>query len=310
MSNFALKFNKPPLSEIFRVHNRTITDPDQIIDWLSGEEVRVFNPGRNKEEGYSHPLASIGLRRNESLAEHAFDEIDFAQQGKMLRESAAGLLPAKHFLVREWTTVHPLAIGLGTPSFYENGIQLHHIYGFPYLPASSIKGAMRHWTIYRYFDNREEKAVRDPFFRYLFGYNAEEDNKSQGGRAQVIYWDAFPQPPADQQAFLKVDILNTHFSEYYGGKEAPTDTQDPIPVYFLTVKKNTPFQFILGIRKRPKPKGFVQNYPELAAAIIGKKPSLLYIAEYLLRETLQHWGIGAKTALGYGRLQAPQNNAT
>jgi CRISPR-associated protein Cmr6 len=41
------------------------------------------------------------------------------------------------------TTKSKLAIGLGLPSFFENGITLHHIYGVPYIPASSFKGFIR-----------------------------------------------------------------------------------------------------------------------------------------------------------------------
>src|SRR5690606_28759234 len=34
-----------------------------------------------------------------------------------------------------------LAVGLGEISVYETSIKLHHIYGFPYIPASTFKGS-------------------------------------------------------------------------------------------------------------------------------------------------------------------------
>lgn len=40
-------------------------------------------------------------------------------------------------------TGYRLAVGLGLPSFFENGLTLHHIYGTPYIPGSSVKGLVR-----------------------------------------------------------------------------------------------------------------------------------------------------------------------
>jgi len=37
--------------------------------------------------------------------------------------------------------------GLGLPSVYEVSLNLHHIYGIPYIPASSIKGVTRMWVL-------------------------------------------------------------------------------------------------------------------------------------------------------------------
>lgn len=44
-----------------------------------------------------------------------------------------------------------LALGLGNASVYETSITLHHIYGIPYIPASSIKGIVRSWVITEFF---------------------------------------------------------------------------------------------------------------------------------------------------------------
>ncbi len=40
-----------------------------------------------------------------------------------------------------------LVIGLGSESVYETGLTLHHIYGFPYIPGSAIKGVTRHHVV-------------------------------------------------------------------------------------------------------------------------------------------------------------------
>jgi CRISPR-associated protein Cmr6 len=45
-----------------------------------------------------------------------------------------------------------LVIGLGLPSPLETGITLHHLYGFPYLPGSAIKGVTRNWRLQQIAD--------------------------------------------------------------------------------------------------------------------------------------------------------------
>ena len=37
-----------------------------------------------------------------------------------------------------------LVVGMGTNPTLETGIQLHHLYGFPYIPGSSVKGMLHH----------------------------------------------------------------------------------------------------------------------------------------------------------------------
>jgi CRISPR-associated protein Cmr6 len=45
-----------------------------------------------------------------------------------------------------------LVVGLGLPSPLETGITLHHLYGFPYLPGSAIKGVTRNWRLQQIAD--------------------------------------------------------------------------------------------------------------------------------------------------------------
>jgi CRISPR type III-B/RAMP module RAMP protein Cmr6 len=40
-----------------------------------------------------------------------------------------------------------LAIGLGTGSIFETSMSLHHVHGFPYIPASGIKGIVRSYLV-------------------------------------------------------------------------------------------------------------------------------------------------------------------
>lgn len=88
----------------------------------------------------------------------------------------------------KWRTV----AGLGGSSVFETGMTLHHIYGIPYFPASSIKGLVRSFLISEYFGNEENpnipelektkplvnaeyRAYQDLNFCYLFGAPKEAE---------------------------------------------------------------------------------------------------------------------------------------
>jgi len=168
-----------------------------------------------------------------------------------------------------------LAIGIGTASIYETSISLHHIYGIPYIPAQSIKGSFRSYIIENYFDSDEKTAFNDKGFIAIFGSNSEQGN--------VIFFDAFSKQPK-----LQLDIMNNHYQNYYGKNEAPTDTQNPNPINFLTIV-NTEFRFMLTAK---------ENKSIATGKFEGKK--ILDVVATELKQSLQFFGIGAKTAVGYG----------
>ncbi len=162
-------------------------------------------------------------------------------------------------------------VGLGGESVYETGMTLHHIYGFPYIPATAIKGIAHHYA-------REEGKDTDLILK-IFGSD-DTDNPQQG---KVIFFDAFP----ITAPILSPDIMNNHYPKYYDGSgKPPADWQSPIPIFFLTVKE-TSFKFVVGM----KPKEEKAN------------PTLLKTTIDLLKEALSQKGIGAKTAVGYGYMQ-------
>ena len=168
-------------------------------------------------------------------------------------------------------------IGLGADSVYETGITLHHIYGFPYIPATAIKGVSRGYIISEKFQNKEETAFQDKEFCDIFGCVSKSYYK-ESRQGKVTFFDAMPISIPQ----LKPDIMNVHYPDYYNGSKAPTDTQNPNPIFFLTVE-NTEFQFMLGCKE--------------------ENENLLSIAFEWLKNALQNNGIGAKTAVGYGYMK-------
>lgn len=75
---------------------------------------------------------------------------NFAQRHKANAQALCSGLKTLE-LKPEWK----LAIGLGGGSIFETAISLHHIHGFPYIPASSIKGALRTFVINTIFGTQE-----------------------------------------------------------------------------------------------------------------------------------------------------------
>lgn len=182
-----------------------------------------------------------------------------------------------------------LAIGIGSASVYETSITLHHIYGLPFIPAQSIKGSLRSYIIHKYFEKElfsekykdkyskfeDEVLYKTPWFVEIFG-----SNDKQG---KVIFFDAFT-----KESEIKVDIMNNHYQKYYNGSEAPTDTQNPNPVNFMTLK-NAKFQITIATKENIK-----------INEGLFKDEDILALVKKELSNALEVFGIGAKTAVGYG----------
>ena len=162
-----------------------------------------------------------------------------------------------------------LITGIGASSSLEVGMILHHIYGIPYIPSSSLKGLLRYYL--NTIDSDSELDVNK-----LLG-TSEEDISVKG---QLVLLDAFPEPGFK----ISVDIMNNHYQDYYMGDKPPADWMDPNPVKFLTVKDAT-FVF------------------RLIANDNSVEGSTLEEVAQKLAEALTELGIGAKTAVGYGRFK-------
>lgn len=219
------------------------------------------------------------------------------------------------------TLKHRMVIGLGAAHPQETSMTLHHIFGIPYIPGSAIKGITSHWFVLKEFNNLHLSDYGQILYFAKILENANMDNRdgygpddklsfedfkkkfksdqippdpklydflkngkdkillfqeifgNQGNSGKVIFFDAYPKDDIK----LKIDIMNPHYPNYYSGKEAPTDYQSPRPIKFLTIEQ-TKFCFYIA----------------------SKESDLLKATEAYLKEALSEFGIGAKTALGYG----------
>ncbi len=231
-------------------------------------------------EGRDPPGLVEGTERREVLETFV---LDFNGRGKLPSSAAVKLLGAIHN--RQKHAIHHLrgtgdsmeailesrlATGLGAPHPTEIGFTFERSTGVPYLPGSSVKGIAR--AAAGLFGDQDEETLFGPG-------KIERDSKAWAG--DLVFLDAYPVV----WPRLEVDIINCHHSPYYGGKRSyPAETDDPVPVYFLTVAAGARFAFRVLSRS---------GKPDNAAA--GLK---------LLRRGLTELGAGAKTAVGYGAFVA------
>ena len=181
-----------------------------------------------------------------------------------------------------------LLLGFGTQSVYETGITMHHTYSIPYIPASSIKGVIRSYVINEFFEGNEKVACKNEDFSCVFGSNASDSeeksslSKKTSKRGLLVVFDSYP----EKVEKLDVDIMNLHYPSYYTGGGLPTDDQSPIPIVFYAVPQGTKFLFHFSVGNSEK--------GELS---ICSKP-----LSDIIKDALIHFGLGAKTSSGYGRM--------
>lgn len=177
----------------------------------------------------------------------------------------------------EWRMV----VGLGQTTILETGMTLERGTGIPFIPGSSIKGLAAAYALLNELEETERKnieSVANPSnlqkdFLDIFG--------TQKTTGKVIFFDAVP----TKSPQLELDIMNNHYPDYYDKKSPPTPSQNPNPVYFLTLGSKSEFAFAVAAR---------DNKPETEQLVIQAK-------EWLYNG-LSEMGIGAKTAAGYGYL--------
>lgn len=173
----------------------------------------------------------------------------------------------------EAETLGRFVSGLGGMHPFETGFVWHRTLGVPYLPGSSVKGAVRAWAE-QWSDEENAEDVAS-----LFG--------DPGEAGALIVLDALPVKPPR----LETDVMTPHYGEYYGEGKAPGDYLSPIPITFLTVAAGSAFRFPLLLRRRVD------------------KESLQRGAR-LLKDALETIGVGAKTSSGYGAftVKAPKKD--
>jgi CRISPR type III-B/RAMP module RAMP protein Cmr6 len=198
--------------------------------------------------------------------------------------------------------------GMSEPTLLQNGLTLLRPYGIPIITAAAVKGIMSAWLSEILAGELNLKsAVRDTQLKdagllWLFGYDAQDDGDS--GSAALITFDALMIAGA-----LAVDVTTVHRQDWYSEGKPPAGFNNPVPIPFITVARQSRFQFALALRKEVA----------LDLSAYGKRLELFGITALsdtkefvveLLKSTARYKGFGSQTALGYGRKEPCQYRTT
>ncbi len=155
-----------------------------------------------------------------------------------------------------------LAIHLRSPytSPLELGISWDPYWNLPYIPATSLKGAIRSTA-------------------ELTHTNCLKDLGTLEEASSIVVLDAYPILCPHGRSLVTVDIINPHYREVEG-KVSEVESS-PTPLTMLTVASGTAFRIAILATKRKRPACAEETLSRL-------------VSEALRR------GIGAKTPLGYG----------
>ena len=216
------------------------------------------------------------------LSQNAPPNFDFAAM-RDRRRQMLDELQAVSFGCR---TVSPLTLHLARASALENaGICLHPIYGFVYLPGSGLKGMARAFAEMVWKPSQNPDSQPQATIEAVFGNKPGEPDRERQKAGAVVFHDAWPMKwPA-----LTMDILNNHHAKYYGGDGPPGDWDSPVPVYFLALPSDVPFEFALSKRNAQV------------------DDQLVDLARTWLLGALCHLGAGAKTNSGYGSFRPDES---
>ncbi len=161
---------------------------------------------------------------------------------------------------------------------FEVGLAWDHVYDLPYIPGSSLKGAVRAAVE----DLLAGKQGGREIVEALFG--------SVGSVGCVEFLDSYPVDARD--GLVEVDIITPHY--YRGGRVVEDELKaQPTPVVHVSVAPGTVFEIIVAYRC---PRSLFQRVSELLR--LSVKP-VEYIIAVLVGLALRN-GIGARTTKGYG----------
>ncbi len=205
-------------------------------------------------------------------------------------EARLARLQALSSASREFSCTGPLLLGAGADHPTETGFSFDPVLGVPVLPGSSVKGLARAGAdlLDAPVEQRDRILGTEHPGRAEGGPDKKAPDKEVSSPGVVCFLDAWP----SAWPTLRVDILNPHHPMYYqdqarslpGRRRRVADyTEEPKPVPFLAVEAGTRYRFHLRLRP-------------------GGRPQDLDLAWQWLQAGLEHLGIGAKTAAGYGHM--------
>lgn len=186
------------------------------------------------------------------------------------------MLPEYNAKTREARVKGRMIVGLGNEGVAETSISLHRTYGVPYISGSALKGVAANYA--------QQGRLGENWTKESTAYKVVFGNTDDAG--YITFFDALYIPGTGHEAdrVLYPDIITVHHQKYYQGTgEAPKDSDNPIPVPFLS----TTGIYLIA----------------LAAPDLPKESEWIPRTFTILEHALKDLGIGAKTSSGYGRME-------
>lgn len=222
------------------------------------------------------------------------------------RQTAAAESLAEQIFSYPAIASSPFATGLGNEHPLENGFSFLTPYGLPYLPGSGVKGVIRkaaeELMSGEWGDQGATKGWNEESIRAFFGPGEEDferDRDTPALQGALRFWDVLPTPPAaikNDKALLTVEIMTPHLGEYYKGNATPNTSLTPTPLNFLAVAADAGFTFHVECNPTRLSAEQQKNWQALIEAAFSHAGKWL--------------GFGAKTAVGYGRMNLDPKVAT
>lgn len=309
--------------------NKYIPIPDNAVEVITIEE-KNGNPKESRKDFLSLKKGKIieeGVKRlfyNSLLKHFRYSDLTKSTIKNRLDEILNTSESSGYVKVFDKTlkTISPLVCGLGATHIFETSIKLHHIWGVPYIPGSSLKGVCRQVAFWKLVEERKlSKDDLEEFQKKFYGDLITDDKEilkyqllfgTQGFKGLLLFLDAYPEiQDGSIKELFKLDIMNPHYSEYYGEKrDIPGDWENPVPVFFLTVKEEVSFRFVVlfdksrwevikekGIPAKEGKRRQLAN-EEIEGVEEYMKSEKFY--EDIIGQALEFYGVGSKTRLGYG----------
>lgn len=162
---------------------------------------------------------------------------------------------------------------------FEIGLCWDFILQIPFIPGSSVKGAVRCYAEVERYSNIKEIVFQvtgtklkneeaEKYVNELFGLSEGEEARI----GSVYFYDAYPVELGEANLLLEPDVI----TPIYGEDDIEEHHARPKPIPHLVIARGTKFEFILAS----------QNKEHLA------------VAKKLLIETMRY-GMGARTSVGY-----------
>ncbi len=223
----------------------------------------------------------------------------YSDRAIQLIRGASLALPATRVIERRYLLETRLYVGLGATA-WELGLAYLNPYGIPWIPGSSLKGAMRASLIYRLLEGgvsldeveairRGELGVAPAEVASKFADRGEEITNAvkilvdlfgtAKYRGRLVAFGGFVTSWRGCSP-IRPEVMTPHYRRYYSdetGRTYPSEMESPNPIHFPVIGEGTTFTFILAVPE--------ESFEEVV---------------FLLDETLTKRGMGAKKSSGFG----------